>query len=194
MTLARNYATENRDLEYFETIALISLERLYPNAPATLRKQLCDTMTDRYAKLVYNAHCRSTCQADGQQDAKAASLKKEKLQEPELTYSEKDDGDTDTVQKVHSLSKFEKMALKDQQSGPTSSFDTRRLYEVLSDQYKPDVSQSRSSVSVYQIDNQLHEPQPPRFENGETHISCAWCQEIIDQSFVTEKGWSNKGR
>lgn len=58
-TLARNYATTSQSLDELENITLISLEILYPNAPESLRKQLCDTMTDRYAKLVYYKHCKS---------------------------------------------------------------------------------------------------------------------------------------
>lgn len=53
---ARKFAAENADLSGFEQIARAALESLYPNAPESLRIHLCNTITDRYAKLEFLKH------------------------------------------------------------------------------------------------------------------------------------------
>src|SRR5690348_3107505 len=45
---ARRFAAQHLDLDAFEETAYDALEILYPNAPETLRQQLCNAMTDRY--------------------------------------------------------------------------------------------------------------------------------------------------
>ncbi|KAF2016810.1 hypothetical protein BU24DRAFT_459936 [Aaosphaeria arxii CBS 175.79] len=56
---ARRFATQHPDLvrlSDFELRAYIAVYNLYPSAPESLRQQLSDSMTDRYAKLCYEAN------------------------------------------------------------------------------------------------------------------------------------------
>lgn len=192
ITLARNYATANADLDDLEHLVSIALETLYPNAPESLRKQLCDTMTDRYAKLEYNAYRQGKSQArplrrlepgggttargdKGQARASSMVFPSTSLKDP---YHEQED--TQALEQTR-------------QRKPLSSIDTRLLRENLGHDHIP-TPQSRRTLSVYQADDGLHEPPPPRFEDGGTHTECEWCHEMIDRSLLRDQSWSDLGR
>ncbi|KAF5621995.1 serine threonine kinase [Fusarium sp. NRRL 52700] len=184
LTVARNFARTNCSLEYLEVLAHAALEALYPNAPESLRKHLCNTMTDRYARLEYDAykrgkiHDRTSTQAYRGQDmedkpnemaeARPHTLPHRMTQEPQVLYRE-------SKQK------------------PLSSIDTKDFNKNIAPQHRP-TKQSTGSLSVYKADVRVHEPPPPRFKGGETVVDCEWCGETLDGSTLNSDGWSNPGR
>ncbi|KAM5344483.1 hypothetical protein ACJ41O_013019 [Fusarium nematophilum] len=163
ITLARNFATTNRALDDLEDLVLIALETLYPNAPESLRKQLCDTMTDRYSRIEYNAY----------RTGKSRARPLKRLHHEEAVTERDDQSRAPTSNLDLPGTKLEEY--RDRQDDPQamaqktqrkllSSIDTGLLRQTLGKEYSP-APQSRRTLSAYQTDSRLHEPPPPRFED-----------------------------
>lgn len=75
-TLAESW---NLDLRGFEDLSSLALESLYPNCAESLRQQLAESMTDRYAKLQYHNHQISN-QADERSALSTAAQKVEQTE------------------------------------------------------------------------------------------------------------------
>ncbi|KAM0228385.1 hypothetical protein ACHAP5_011958 [Fusarium lateritium] len=192
VTLARNFATSNRALEDLEDLVLTALETLYPNASESLRKHICNTITDRYAKLEYNAYQKGKSRSKSSKQSQSGEAATGRSNEgqavgPSLTISRPNTVDFDHIQK-----EIQDGRLNIQQK-PLSSLDTGFLRQSFNDECIK-TPQSKKTLSAYENDNRLHEPQPPRFEDGEAQIECEWCYELLDRSIVRNNGWSDIGR
>jgi hypothetical protein len=187
LNLARNYAISNSGLEYLENLVLVALEALYPNAPEGLRQHLCNTMTDRYARLEHDAHRRGKTsnwswpvirQVDELKDLDKGKQPIENMESKYMTYQEP---------------KTQHMEIMDQeaQANPLSSIDTTDLRRKLVPSATP---RSIRSLSVYKADTGLHEPPLPQFQGTDTEVECEWCGDMLDGSILDDEGWSTSGR
>ncbi|KAF4944628.1 hypothetical protein FGADI_12566 [Fusarium gaditjirri] len=192
LTLARNFATSNRSLEDLEELILISLESLYPNAAESLREQICNTLTDRYARLEYSAYIngksrpKSSEQAQGGEAPKSSKIEDEAVRQNSVVSRSK------TVEFDHIQKKIQDESPNLQQK-PLSSLDTGLIRQSFDNEHIKS-AQSKRTLSVYESDGHLYEPEPPKFEAGEAEVQCNWCNELLDRSNVRNNRWSNIGR
>ncbi|KAF5702071.1 hypothetical protein FMUND_13624 [Fusarium mundagurra] len=175
LTLARNFATSHRNLEDLEELVLTSLETLYPNAPESLREHICNTLTDRPPK-----------QPPGGEAIPSPINDQEPVQQSSIISRSK------TVEFDHIQKRTQENSPNFQQK-PLSSLDTGLLRQSFNNE-KIKSSQSKRTLSVYESDGNLHEPEPPKFEDGEAQVQCEWCYELLDRSVVRNNKWSNIGR
>ncbi|KAJ4065440.1 hypothetical protein NW756_004716 [Fusarium oxysporum] len=192
LTLARNFATMNRSLEDLEELIVTSLETLYPNAPESLREHICNTLTDRYARLEYSAYIndksssKSSKQAQGGEAPMRPKIEEEAIGQTSVISRSK------TVEFDHVQKKTQEENPNLQQK-PLSSLDTGLLRQRFNNEHIKS-SQSKITLSVYESDGHLYEPKPPKFEAGEAEVQCEWCNELLDRSVVRNNRWSNIGR
>ncbi|KAH7371574.1 hypothetical protein BKA66DRAFT_469547 [Pyrenochaeta sp. MPI-SDFR-AT-0127] len=193
---ARRFASQYPDLirvPEFEDRAFLALHYLYPNAPRTLRHQLLDSMTDRYARLRYEAYRTEANNASGMSAPNIQSVVKsnskenapDKATDNQVPDSTKEDS-----------SKGQKMQQKAPIVIPTSSIDTTRLPPNLDQAVAPSIRQSDAPKTLTGYDGRLREPDLPKFKEGENHTSCEWCHQVIDRSILhaSQNEWSDEGR
>lgn len=180
-------------LSDFEDMAYIALHCLYPNSPESLREQLVDTMTDRYAKLKYEAYRTGKAQTPAQLSAMGGTNDGKDVVTKDSSELDQQTGDVtdkkDTPFQEHQRHPTEV---------PASSIDTARLYTNL-EQTKVNTHQSKTSKTITGHNGRDREPDLPEFKEGEDYTSCDWCFKIIDKSLIQIKPnghteWSNKGR
>lgn len=194
-TLARNYAIVHRDLEALEHTVSVALEALYPNAPESLREQLCNTMTDRYARLEYHVYRKDKYHppkpwAEGSEGTATPSTSSMDMGENQTLAAVSAAGIPDTRDGIpKEWSTIEQSPYRK----PLSSLDTAQLRQSLGADHFLTSRPSRT-LSVYQTDDKLHEPEPPHFKDGAEETACQWCDRMIDRSLVKAEGWSDAGR
>jgi hypothetical protein len=191
LTLARNFATSKRYLEDLEELILISLETLYPNAPESLRNHICNTLTDRYARLQYDANLNGASRSKSSKENEGGQATEkpsdhQPIQQSSIISRPK------TVEFDHIQKKAQEESPNVQQR-PLSSLDTGLLRQSFNNK-DVKTSQSKRTLSVYESDSHLHEPMPPKFKAGEAEVRCKWCNEFLDRSVVRNNRWSNIGR
>ncbi|EXL91182.1 hypothetical protein NOF04DRAFT_18091 [Fusarium oxysporum II5] len=192
LTLARNFATMNRSLEDLEELILTSLETLYPNAPESLREHICNTLTDRYARLEYSAYINDKSSSKSLKQAQGGEAPMRPKIEEEAT------GQTSVISRSKTV-EFDYVQKKTQEENPNlqqkplSSLDTGLLRQRFNNEHIKS-SRSKRTLSVYESDGHLYEPKPPKFEAGEAEVQCEWCNELLDRSVVRNNRWSNIGR
>jgi hypothetical protein len=165
LTLARNFATSKRHLEDLEELILIALETLYPKAAESLRQHICNTLTDRYARLEYSAYMRGASHPKPpkqHQDIRAITL----LSEHEPAHGSSTVSRSETVEFDHF------------QNRTQSEFNSR----------------SSRKLSIYDSDSRLHEPKAPIFKAGEGVVQCSWCNDLLDESVLWNNRWTDIGR
>ncbi|KAL9570949.1 hypothetical protein ACKAV7_005286 [Fusarium commune] len=192
LTLARNFATSNRDLEDLEELILTSLEILYPNAPESLRENICNTLTDRYARLEYSAYINGKSRSKSSKQAESGEAPTRPKIEDEAIGQTSVISRSKTVEFDHIQKKTQEESPNLQQK-PLSSLDTGLLRQSFNNEHIKS-SQSKRTLSIYESDGHLYEPKPPKFEAGEAHVQCEWCHELLDRSVVRNNRWSNIGR
>ena len=189
---ARRFAVQHLDLDAFEETAYDALEILYPNAPETLRQQLCNAMADRYVKHQYEAYRlgksniqypSKAIQSDGQDNMMQLE---DNMQPPEIQPS--GEGDTPNLasdQSTRRAGAFDPFR--------ASTIDTRLLHQ---NAVAAITSASRPprTLSVFNENDRQNEPQPPKFENGKDWTDFEWRFQLIDRSFIDGNGWSDAGR
>lgn len=194
---ARRFASQNPQLtrlRKFEEIAYLALQSLYPNASESLRQQLVAAMTDRYTKLQYESYRRRNDLTHSQQSAEARSPSNR-------DQNTKEGGRVDQTMESSSEQYSTTHPLKppDIRIGiPASSIDTTLLHANL-EKAAPTAPETRSAKTMTIHTTRLREPPVPNFEGGKEYVSCQWCFQDIDRSFirVSQDGhieWSNKGR
>lgn len=187
LTVARNFANVHSGLKHFESLVLVALEALYPNIPESLRKHLCNTLTDRYARLEYDAHRRG---------------KKRKRYSVQVHRVEgtKDQKKSQPAQQGH----LKKMEIPIQSLGTQevsempqemvlSSIDTKEFSRNLAPEHRG-TPRSIRTLSVYNADTTIHEPELPRLQDMKTEVECDWCGKMLDQSMLDNNSWSTSGR
>ena len=190
---ARKYAAKHLDLDTFEEIVSLALQSLYPNASDSLRDQLGNTMTDRYAKLQYEAYRM------GIPDTHHAPKGKTNMKDRSLTTDAKPPpsmpilaGLSPKVQGPAQNPADHNQALPKYKTA-LSSIDTNILRKNLGVDL-PSVARSTVTLSVYQADDRAHEPPPPKFEDGKDQTTCEWCHEVISRSLTEGHKWKNRWR
>jgi len=192
LTLARNFATSNRSLEDLEELILASLETLYPSAPESLREHICNTLTDRYARLEYSTYMKGKSRSKSSKQPPGGEAITRPNDEHEPVRQSSIISRSNTVEFDHIQKKTQEESPNLQQK-PLSSLETGLLRQSFnSEQIKS--SQSKRTLSVYESDGHLHEPETPKFEAGEAQVQCEWCHELLDRSVVRNNRWSNIGR
>ncbi|CVL08157.1 uncharacterized protein FMAN_14184 [Fusarium mangiferae] len=192
LTLARAFATSKRHLENLEELILTSLETLYPNAPESLREPICNTLTDRYARLEYSAYIngkpcsKSSKQAQGGEAHTRPKIEDEAVRNTSVISRSR------TVELDHIQNTTQEES-PNSQLKPRSSLDTELLRRSFNDEHIKR-SQSNRTLSIYESDGQLYEPKPPKFEAGESQVQREWCHKLLDQSVVRNNRRSNIGR
>lgn len=192
LTLARDFATSNRSLEDLEELVLISLETLYPNAPESLREHICNTLTDRYARLEYSAYINGKSRSKSSKQAQGGEAPMRPKIEDEAIGQTSVISRSNTVEFDH-IQKNTQEESPNLQQKPLSSLDTGLLRQSFNNEHIK-TSQSKRTLSVYESDGHLYEPKPPKFEAGEAKVPCEWCNELLDRSVVRNNRWSNIGR
>lgn len=182
----------NRSLEDLEELTLTSLETLYPNAPESLREHICNTLTDRYARLEYSAYINDKSSSKSSKQAQGGEAPmRPKIEEETIGQTSVISGSR-TVEFDHVQKKTQEENPNLQQK-PLSSLDTGLLRQRFNNEHIKS-SQSKRTLSVYESDGHLYEPKPPKFEAGEAQVQCEWCHELLDRAVVSNNRWSNIGR
>jgi hypothetical protein len=190
---ARNYAAENKGLSGFEQIARAALESLYPNAPESLLIHLCNTMTDRFAKLEFLKHKHGHLEILPQSAIKPSMREAQPTRESAATPSKS--LESYIVPKI-SIPEGANPSRPPPIHPPlSSSLDSSLLHEYVGLR-RPIAQQPESrTVSVYNDDEILHEPRTPDFEVGKTKRICEWCHKYIPKSVLDKDGrWSYSGK
>ncbi|KAF3907985.1 hypothetical protein ABW20_dc0101556 [Dactylellina cionopaga] len=192
---ARNFASQNPELirlSEFEDRAYLALQSLYPNASESLRQQLGDSMTDRYARSQYELY-RMRAQDSPDPSANAP--------DPSPSSHEQIIPDSPTIKQGATGSPKEKQRITvNFRSFSQSSIDTRRLHANLEEAITTGTAQKlKHPKTLTAHTNRQREPPYPKFENGEDYTSCIWCFQIIDRSLIHtgQNGnttWSEEGR
>ncbi|KAI0111192.1 hypothetical protein GGR51DRAFT_69265 [Nemania sp. FL0031] len=195
---ARRFASERTDLARlndYEEMALFAVDYLYPNTPESLRRQLANSMTDRYAKLKYKSYCMRQ---------RGGCPEKSTFQHTEI-YAQGDRKVTDDLRAPLRDGDVGNMKLdQDQNVGllkpnsPASSIDMGQLSEG-PEAAKSGIPLSNPSKSTTAQTSCLEDPLLPKFDPGEKYTNCQFCFQVIDRGHVQitdNKGmeWSYRGR
>ncbi|KAK6336872.1 hypothetical protein TWF718_009661 [Orbilia javanica] len=196
---ARNFASQNPELirlSEFEDRAYLALQSLYPNASDTLRQQLADAMTDRYAKLRYEFYRTRAQDSPGLSvnapSSSPSSQKLSALDPPPTKFTNKQNTTPPVEEKQHITVNF--------RSFPQSSIDTSRLdanlKEIVATGTFPK-SKPPKTLTVHT--NRQREPPCPKFNSDKDYTRCDWCSQIIGRSLTHiwrsgYTGWSEEGR
>jgi len=178
----------------FEDRAFLSLHCLYPNAAETLRQQLVDTMTDRYARLQYEAYRTGNAQ-----------MPKQGPENPLTPETNGDAAEKDAQVGTAGTTKDDPtdMDQKDKQRQvvnlPASTIDTARLPANLEHAIAPSIRQSKAPKTLTGHNGRPREPDLPRFKEGEDHTTCEWCHQVVDRTLLQRRfnghlEWSDEGR
>jgi hypothetical protein len=193
---ARRFASQYPDLiqlPEFEDRAYLALHYLYPHSPETLRQQILDSMTDRYAKLRYEAfrtrakHASETAAPEAEPDNKNNSTDStaERSTNDHLSDASKEDvGEAQGGQRTAHF-RF-----------PASSIDTARLPVNLDRAILPTVHQASAPKTLIGPSGRPQDPDVPKFEDGQEYTYCEWCHQLIDRSLLhgSRNEWSEEGR
>ncbi|EPS39001.1 hypothetical protein H072_7246 [Dactylellina haptotyla CBS 200.50] len=199
---ARNFASQNPDLirlSEFNDRAYFALQSLYPNASESLRQQLADAMTDRYARLQYEFY-RTRTRANLDSSANAPSLDPSSGElsitpEKSLTESAVKENYDPTSQIVE-----RQRITVNRRDFPQSSIDTSRLHANLEGAVATETAPKPKPPKTLTVNtNRQREPPCPEFKDDEDYTHCDWCFQIIDRSLLHMKrggytGWSDEGR
>jgi hypothetical protein len=188
-TRARRYAAENRYLSEFEEAARSALESLYPNASESLRSHLCNTMTDRYAKLEFQRHKYGKAEERPPDQVSETKSSLETLRREEETPSKA------TAPQGPSHMQFTPSRKPPAHRLPLPTLDRSLLHENLGLKRPMTKQPASRAVSVFRADEILHEPPTPVFEAGETKSDCEWCRRGLFLSDLSKPGrWSDRGK
>lgn len=157
-------------LQRFERRAYLALTHLYPRAPDGLIHHLCESMTDRYAKLRYEVHRAKHNAGDG----RGVEVNKMRIQ--------------------WLLSGDDESAQASTQGFPVSSMDSNGLPEILS----AASTTTSQSETITEHTFRSREPPLPKYD-GKYHTTCEYCKQVVDLSLLrpnehSRVEWSNKGR
>lgn len=191
---ARRFASQRTDfaqLNNYEKLAYFTVDYLYPNAPTSLRRQLADSMTDRYAKLKYECyrlgHYKNVSKASTTQIPKDRTLN--------------DKNGIDKSMPSRTMKQNDNMEqAKASNWNPVSSIDTAQVADILLKEDKSKATLSNSARTMTEHVTRPTEPPVPHFEDGKDKTDCQFCFQEIDRSLVTQKQgediikWSRTGR
>lgn len=182
---ARKYANDHLDLSAYESTASLFVDHLYPNAPKTLRRHLSGTMTDRYAKIVYESRCMGSLIGNQLYREDTAAKPKTTAESPES------DNRRDSMPAQTNIP----TTLR----GGTSSFQPSSIDPSKADSnivkaMVPNPTIHKSETTYRRVNECPVEPRPPIFGPNESSVTCQWCSRKIDRSSVKELSWSAKGR
>lgn len=188
---ARAFANaQNLDLHGFERTAHLALGSMYPNCAGSLRQQLAHSITDRYAKLLYEAYRVGALATNPlPQETLAGDTRAPVLpaNEPRMTPA----GEITRVPgKVKSV---------DFELAPWSlATDAQnQKFFRMDPEIVPRSGPTAQTETV--LDPGRAEPPMPPFEDGKHHTKCEWCFGVLDKTMFKEKNgrrvaWSRKGR
>ncbi|KLU90808.1 hypothetical protein MAPG_10659 [Magnaporthiopsis poae ATCC 64411] len=193
---ARAFAASHKvDLDGYEYLAYLALRSLYPNSPESLRQQLADAMTDRYARLQYEAYRLGKPLA--QQASKSTDMEVVSDAGAKVPALDPDAGLSASPKREPASDPRSPVPRPAQEHTPTpdmapSSIDTMMLRAILKNQNAP---QSRRTETVRAT--RLNEPPPPMMAEGSR--TCTWCFQNTDRSWVRENengsvAWTSEGR
>jgi hypothetical protein len=180
---ARRFASEFLDLSSIETLAVLALETLYPNATESLLVQLGKSVVDRYARLLFRARRQGSLKRDIRRQLPDPSVAP--LINPRNVEYPQPIQNSGIVGRPVNLAEGQHHAL------PTialSSVDLDRFQDNLRMGQTP---KSRSGTTV--ILEKTHEPPIPHFD-GSGEVKCRWCLKDIGQSLVKDGHWTKEGR
>ena len=177
----------NLDLRGFEETAYLALERLYPNCTESLRQQLANSMTDRYAKLQYEAYRKGALATKSPSRDDAQTPAPPGIQPPW----------TPAGGAARGPKEGKHVAFDDL---PASSLATDAVNNKPFRMESEITPGSRSTAQTKSIlDPGRAEPPMPVLEDGKHHAKCEWCFLTLDKNAFREKNgrrvaWSRKGR
>lgn len=177
-------------LRGFGGTAYLALESLYPNCAESLRQQLADSMTDRYAKLQYEAYrvgALATKPQGPEAPMAAAHAPSPPVKEPRTTPA----GDA-----TRGSGEVKHVAFGMAASSLTTDAQNERPFRTESEM----IPRSRPAAQTESVlDPDRAEPPMPPFEDGKHRTKCEWCFGVLDKTAFQEKNgrrvaWSRKGR
>ncbi|KAF2148083.1 WD40 repeat-like protein [Myriangium duriaei CBS 260.36] len=186
---ARTFAVSlNLDLRAFEHLANLALECLYPNCAESLRQQLAESMTDRYAKLQYEYHRVEARNAEKLAMPKIETPRPMPVVQTEAQEVEPRKEDVMKLPVGQRRLRFEI---------PASSLVTdlrRKPMDLRSQSFQ----QRSHAPTESAVDTGRAEPPIPKFEENKAFAKCEWCFGILDRTMFRETSgrfkWSKKGR
>ncbi|KAF3314536.1 hypothetical protein TWF173_004619 [Orbilia oligospora] len=191
---ARAFASQNSQLiqlNEFENRARLCLQLLYPNTLESLRQQLADAMTDRYAKIQYEAYRSKAVESDPKEPDTTSCYTSNTKDIPDRPKIGPDGSNSLQISVKENEVPVFNLAGR-------STINTTLLRRNLED-VATVVTQSKPPKTLTILASQRREPPPPRFEDGTNYAHCNWCSQMIHRSMVrvSPNGlieWSEIGR
>ncbi|KLU83540.1 hypothetical protein MAPG_02597 [Magnaporthiopsis poae ATCC 64411] len=178
-------ASHNVDLKGYEHLADLALRSHYPNLPESLRQQLADAMTDRYAKLQYEAYRLGHPVAQAHKAEDMGVIRQVGVEVPAL-----DSG--------ANLGVDHRQGFVDQPSSlvPTTAEGRIHASVIPASSMDPLLVRGISEKTDLRATRMNEPPLPPMVEGSRT---CAWCFQKFDRTWVTKNAngietWTSEGR
>ena len=176
---ARNYAADHLDLSSLETLSWVALETLYPNAPESLLRNLCEGMVNRYARLKFRAPRHQALKKDTREEVFNLPTSSPKVEKSVSTPNIPVAGPSPNPKQGEH---------RGAPSIALSSLNSRQFQSNLRN-----IRMSRSRPGTTVILGKTHEPPLPQFdETGQAQ--CSWCFDQIGPNLVKDGHWSSMGR
>ncbi|KAH4034905.1 hypothetical protein HBI56_030320 [Parastagonospora nodorum] len=169
---ARNSLYEKPDSYHYELLCRVALETLYPSSPKTLVDQLCKSMVDRYARILYRAPIQEALEKDVR--IKPTSPRESTEMQP-ITHDE---------------ASMEQHKLPISQSSPSLA-----LPSIESSAFGRNLSAARKMIgpspTTIRLDK-IYGPPVPNF-GADGQAKCKWCFQMISQAMAKEGQWTPLG-
>ncbi|KAF2691769.1 hypothetical protein K458DRAFT_398181 [Lentithecium fluviatile CBS 122367] len=176
---ARNYAADHFDLSLLETLSWVALETLYPNAPESLLRNLCEDMVNRYARLKFRA-------------PRHQALKKDTRQEvPNLPTSSPKVEKSVSTPNIPATGPLPNPKQGKHRGAPSIVLSSLNSHQFQSNLHNVRMSRSQPGTTV--ILGKTHEPPLPQFDKT-GQAQCSWCFNQIGPNLVKDGHWSSLGR
>lgn len=180
--------SQNVDLVGFQHLSYTCLEDIYPNCAETLREQLANSMTDRYAQLWYESYRVGAVSKSTPLPTTPTVDKSESSRPPGEDKLPEIETKPSAV-----INSTKRVSFKP--SLTASIIDQTKKPPKFNSQAPP---QSRPTQTESAVDSNLAEPPVPTFEKGKDCAKCEWCSAMLDNTMFRKKHgrrtWSQKGR
>lgn len=175
---ARRALSDRRELPHYEILCYLALETLYPSAPETLIRQICESMVSRFARHLYRNPERPRPEVEAEKRKSPLRTPQSQSKVPQTGIKESIIGLDKSPSPIRNFIEYPNTIV---------SIDSKAFERNLNVSRTP-MSRSPSSVAR----GRMLGPPIPVFD----HVGqgkCQWCFRMIEKDLVQDGRWSSEG-
>ncbi|KAL8391898.1 hypothetical protein RB595_002193 [Gaeumannomyces hyphopodioides] len=175
----------------FEVLAMLAVNRLYPDSTDSIRRLLGKAMTDRYARLLYWKYHDRKLRLDRRREDHVP-VRRDVLpqgQRPPVPPAAPHISRTPTKSEIPSPAKPEESRASFGTGLPSDTIPSNQNSRVVIPLHEGDIPIQRRAGASTVLGSKARFPEPPKLKDGESSLSCPLCRKIFPRASFKDAVW-----